>query len=222
MKALTRSIVRTPLATAAVATFVLALAYPAAAQKAPASGAKAPARSAPPADIAAAAAKGVATPADYVIGPDDQLSILFWRDKDLSGDVTVRPDGKISVPLLNDVQAAGLTPDQLREKLEDAAKKFIDDPNATVVVKQINSLRVFITGQVAKPGPYALTSPTTVLQLISTAGGLNEYAKSKDIMITRTENGRQIALKFNYRDVIKGKNLKQNIVLKSGDTIIVP
>lgn len=186
--------------------------------KSPAASAKA----APPADIAAAAAKGVTAPPDYVIGPDDQLAILFWRDKDISGDVTVRPDGKISLPLLNDIQAAGLTPDQLREKIVDEAKRYIDDPNATVVVKGINSLKVFITGQVAKPGPYPLTSPTTVLQLISTAGGLNEYAKEKGIMIMRTENGRQTAMHFNYKDVVRGKNLKQNILLKPGDTVIVP
>ena len=186
--------------------------------KSPAASAKAT----PPADIAAAAAKGVTAPPDYVIGPDDQLAILFWRDKDISGDVTVRPDGKISLPLLNDIQAAGLTPDQLREKIVDEAKRYIDDPNATVVVKGINSLKVFITGQVAKPGPYPLTSPTTVLQLISTAGGLNEYAKEKGIMIMRTENGRQTAMHFNYKDVVRGKNLKQNILLKPGDTVIVP
>ncbi|HEY3884935.1 MAG TPA: polysaccharide biosynthesis/export family protein [Vicinamibacterales bacterium] len=219
MKALIRSLIRTPLGGLVFSASLLAAAHPAAAQKA-----KSPstARPAPPAEIAAAAAKGVVAPADYVIGPDDQLSILFWRDKDISGDVTVRPDGKISLPLLNDVQAAGLTPEELRAKLVDEAKRYIDDPNATVVVKQINSLKVFITGQVAKPGPYPLTAPTTVLQLISTAGGLNEYAKSKSIVIMRTENARQVALHFNYRDAIKGKNLKQNLLLKAGDTVIVP
>lgn len=221
MKALTHFIVRTPLSTAAALAFVLGVAYPAAAQRATSAPATKPPASAPAA-AAAPAAKSVATPSDYVIGPDDELSIMFWRDKDLSGDVTVRPDGKISLPLLNDVQAAGLTPDQLREKLVDAAKKYVDDPSATVVVKQINSLRVFITGQVSKPGPYALTAPTTVLQLISTAGGLNEYAKSKDILIMRTENGRQVGLHFNYKDVVKGKNLKQNVQLQAGDTVIVP
>lgn len=223
MKALTRFIVRTALPTAAAVAFVLGVASPAAAQRASAAPAtKPPAPTAQPTAATTAAAKGVATPSDYVIGPDDELSIMFWRDKDLSGDVTVRPDGKISLPLLNDVQAAGLTPDQLREKLVDAAKKYVDDPSATVVVKQINSLRVYITGQVAKPGPYALTSPTTVLQLISTAGGLNEYAKSKEILIMRTQDGRQVGLHFNYKDVVKGKNLKQNVQLQAGDTVIVP
>ncbi|MGH9411802.1 MAG: polysaccharide biosynthesis/export family protein [Vicinamibacterales bacterium] len=220
MNALIRPIVRPRVAAAALCASLLA-AYPAAAQtrsvKTPA-----PAHSTPPAEIAAAAAKGVTAPSDYVIGPDDQLSILFWRDKDLSADVTVRPDGKISLPLLNDVQAAGLTPEQLREKVTEDAKRFIEDPNASVVVRQINSLKVFITGQVAKPGPYALTAPTTVLQLISTAGGLNEYAKSKKIVIMRTENGRPMSYAFNYNEVTNRRKLQQNILLKAGDTVIVP
>ncbi len=168
------------------------------------------------------APKGVAPPADYVIGPDDQLSVMFWRDKDLSTDVTVRPDGKITLPLLNDVQAAGLRPDQLREKIAEQAKRYLEDPQPTVVIKQINSRKVFITGQVAKAGPYNLMAPTTVLQLISMAGGLTEYAHSKKISIMRTENGRQIAYHFNYKDVAAGKNMKQNIELKPGDTVVVP
>lgn len=166
--------------------------------------------------------RGIAVPADYVIGPDDQLSVVFWRDKDLSADVTVRPDGKITLPLLNDVQAAGLRPDQLREKVVDEAKRYVQDPQPTVVVRQINSRRVFITGQVVKPGPYPLMAPTTVLQLISMAGGLTEYAHNKKISIMRTDNGRQIAYRFNYKDVAAGKNMRQNIELKPGDTVVVP
>jgi polysaccharide biosynthesis/export protein len=165
---------------------------------------------------------GVALPPGYVIGPDDLLGVLFWRDKDMSGDVAVRPDGKISLPLLNEIDAAGLTPEQLREKLTTAASKFLEEPNVTVVVKQINSRKVHITGAVAKPGAYPLTAPTTVLQLISMAGGLSEFAKAKEIMVVRVENGRQIAFKFNYKEVAAGKNLKQNIELKPGDSVIVP
>lgn len=168
------------------------------------------------------AAAGVAVPADYVIGPDDQLSVVFWRDKDMSAEVTVRPDGKITLPLLNDVQAAGLRPDQLRQKIADEAKRYVEDPQPTVVVRQINSRKVFITGQVAKPGPYQVMSPTTVMQLISMAGGLTEYAHSKKISIMRTENGRQVAYHFNYKDVAAGKNMRQNIELKPGDTVVVP
>jgi polysaccharide export outer membrane protein len=162
------------------------------------------------------------TPADYVIGPDDQLSVVFWREKDLSADVAVRPDGKISLPLLNDVQAAGLTPEQLRTALTTAAARYIEEPTVTVVVKQINSRKVFITGQVQRPGPYSLGGPTTVLQLISMAGGVLEYAKKKDIVVMRTENGRPVSYRFNYSQVSERKNLTQNIELKPGDTVIVP
>ena len=165
---------------------------------------------------------GAVIPPGYLIGPDDILTIVFWRDKDLSGDVKVRPDGMISLPLLNDVQAAGLTPEQLRAALIESAGKLMEEPSVAVVVKEINSRKVFVTGQVNKPGPYPLLAPTTVLQLIATAGGLLEYADSKNVRIMRTENGKPVSYKFNYKDVIKGKNLKQNIELKPGDTLIVP
>jgi polysaccharide export outer membrane protein len=124
---------------------------------------------------------------------------------------------------LNEIQAAGLTPSELRERLTDESKRYIEDPNVTVVVKQINSRKVFITGEVAKPGPYPLTAPTTVLQLIAMVGGLKEYADSKKIAVVRTDkNGRQTMFRFNLKDVIAGKNLRQNIELMPGDTIIVP
>ncbi|NUR56061.1 MAG: hypothetical protein HOQ29_16570 [Acidobacteria bacterium] len=162
------------------------------------------------------------TPPGYVIGPEDVLTILFWRDKDMSGDVVVRPDGKISTPLLNDVQAAGLSPDELRVRINEEASRYIEDPNATVVVKQINSRKVFITGEVEKPGAYVLTGPMTVLQLIANAGGFKEYAKRGDIVIMRTESGRQIQLKFDYSAVVAGRKLQQNVELKPGDTVVVP
>ncbi len=170
----------------------------------------------------AGATTSVTTPADYVIGPDDVLSVVFWRDKDMSTDVTVRPDGKISLPLLNDVVAAGLTPEQLRVQLTEVAGKFIEEPTVSVVVKAINSRRVFVTGQVNRPGPYPLSAQTTVLQLLATAGGVMEYADAKNIRVMRTEGGKEVSFKFNYKDVMQGKNLKQNIVLKPGDTIVVP
>lgn len=165
---------------------------------------------------------GVTPPAGYVIGPEDVLVVVFWRDKDMSGEVVVRPDGMISLPLINDMPAAGLTPDQLRLRLEEAAAKFIEEPNATVVVKQINSRKVFITGEVAKPGPYPLTGPITVLQLIAMAGGLHEYAKSERIVILRVLGGRQVSYRFNYKEVSKQKKLTQNIELEVGDTVVVP
>ncbi len=165
---------------------------------------------------------GVPTPADYLIGPDDVLAVVFWREKDMSTDVAVRPDGKISVPLLNDVQASGLTPEQLRVQLTEAAARFLEEPTVTVVVKAINSRKVFITGQVAKPGPYPLAGAMTVLQLISMAGGVLEYADTKNITIIRTESGRPVPYRFNYKDVTRRKSLGQNIELRPGDTVIVP
>ena len=128
----------------------------------------------------------------------------------------------ISLPLLNDIQAAGLTPEQLRVAITQGATKFVEEPTVSVVVKAINSRKVFITGQVGKPGPYPLGGPTTVLQLIATAGGVAEYANKSKIVILRKENGKQTTLPFNYEDVMKGKNLAQNIELKPGDTVIVP
>ena len=161
-------------------------------------------------------------PADYVIGTDDVLTIVFWREKDLSGEVAVRPDGRISLPLLNDIDAAGLTPEQLRLRVTEAASKLLEEPTVTVVVKQINSRKVYITGQVGKPGPYPLTGLTNVVQLITMAGGVLEYADEKNISILRTENGRQVRLRFNFDEVKKGKKLEQNILLKPGDSVIVP
>ena len=160
---------------------------------------------------------------DYVIGPDDLLSVVFWRDQQLSGDVLVRPDGKISLPLLDDVQAAGLTPKQLRDRLVGEARRFVSEPVATVVVRQVNSRKVYITGFVARPGQYALTSAMTALQLIATAGGLQDFAKSKEIRIVRTENGKSTSIRFDYDEITKNpEKAAQNIELKPGDTIIVP
>ena len=160
---------------------------------------------------------------NYVIGPDDVLSVVFWRDKDMSCDVVVRPDGKISLPLVNDIQAGGLTPSELGDAVNAAARRFVEEPSVTVVVKQINSRKVFITGQIEKPGPYPINGPTTVVQLISLAGGLKEFTDGKRILIMRTDkSGRQMARLFNYREVIAGKNLDQNIELQPGDTVVVP
>jgi polysaccharide export outer membrane protein len=168
---------------------------------------------------------GIPLPADYVIGPADVLQISFWKDATLTSDVTVRPDGRISFWLINDIQAAGLTPEQLRESITKAAGKFFQEtPTVLVSVKAINSRQVFITGEVAKPGPYPLLVPTTVVQLIATAGGLLEYADSDNITIIRVENGQPVSYRFNYKDVAKRKtgSLKQNILLKPGDSVVVP
>ena len=163
-----------------------------------------------------------AASADYVIGPDDVLSISFWREKDLTTEVSVRPDGKVTLPLLNDIVAAGLTPEQLRDSIRTAAKAYLEDPTPTVVVKEVKSRRVFITGQVEKPGPYPLNDQLNVLQLIAVAGGLKEFADGKHITVMRPQNGAIITLPFNYQDVVHRRHLEQNIALRPGDTVVVP
>lgn len=170
--------------------------------------------------VPAAVAPAVDT--SFTIGPDDVLQVLYWRDKDTSAEVMVRPDGKITLPLLNDIQAAGLTPDQLREVIQKASEKYFQDPNVSVVVKAINSRKVYVTGAVGKPGPYMLTSRTTVLQMLANAGGLGDFAKKDKIAVLRTVDGETKRFPFNYKDVIQGKNLEQNIELRPGDTVIVP
>jgi polysaccharide export outer membrane protein len=169
------------------------------------------------------AATGVPlVPPSYVIGPEDVLQVTFWRDADMSGEVIVRPDGKISLPLLNDVQAAGLTPEQLRARIMENARNYVDTPNATVVVKAINSRKVFIMGAIEKPGTYPLAGGMTVLQLIATAGGLKEFAKTDEIRIIRRVDGRDVRLEFDYERVVSGRNLTQNIELTPNDTVVVP
>jgi polysaccharide export outer membrane protein len=168
------------------------------------------------------AAGAPALPPGYVIGAEDVLSIVFWKDADMSAQVVVRPDGKISLPLLNDIQVAGSTPEQLRAQLIQAASKYVEGPNATVVVKEVHSRKVFITGNVVKPGTFPLAGEMNVVQLIALAGGLQEYADAKNIVVMRTDGGPAQYLKFNYKDVIKQKNVQQNVSLKPGDTVVVP
>lgn len=176
----------------------------------------------------AAAPRATSTPAaatlpeGYVIGPEDVLVVTFWRDKELSGEVVVRPDGKISLPLLNDVQAAGYTPEQLAAVVKEAATKYIADPEATVIVEEIRSRKVSVLGEVGRQGTVSLTRDMNVLQLIAEVGGLLEYADRKNIVIIRSENGSERRLPFNYEDVIKGRGLQQNIMLKPGDIVLVP
>jgi polysaccharide export outer membrane protein len=165
---------------------------------------------------------GVQVPDDYVIGPEDLLVIGFWRDETISGDAIVRPDGKITLRLINDIQAAGLTTSQLRLNLEQAASKFLTDPTATVAVKAINSRKVHVIGEVGKVGAYPINAPMSVMQLLSIAGGVTEYAKKDKIQILRDVNGKTQSLKFNYQQVLEGKKLEQNILLKPGDTVTVP
>ena len=163
-----------------------------------------------------------AVPADYVIGPEDVLGIVFWREAEMSGDVTVRPDGRITLPLIGEIQAQGLRPEALRDQIQVAAGKYIADANVAVVIRLINSRKVFITGKVTSPGTFSLAGPRNVMQLIALAGGLTEFADSKNITIMRDAGGLTRSFKFNYKDVAKGKKLEQNIALQPGDTIVVP
>jgi polysaccharide export outer membrane protein len=176
-----------------------------------------------PAKAAAPEARGAApeVPAEYVIGADDTLHIAVWKEPDLSATLPVRPDGKISLPLLNDVPAAGLTPMQLAASITEKLKKYIADPRVTVVVTAMNSRRIFVTGEVVHSGAIPLLPNMTLLQALSSAG-FTQFANVKGIYLLRTENGRQVKLPFNYKEVVKGNHPEQNIMLKPGDTVVVP
>jgi len=160
-------------------------------------------------------------PSDYVIGPDDTLRIAVWKEPDLSATLPVRPDGKISLPLLDDVQAAGLTPMQLSGAIREKLKKYVADPRVTVVVTAMNSQRIFVSGEVLHPGAMALLPNMTMLQALSSAG-FTQFANLKSIYLLRIENGQQTKIPFNYKEVVKGAHPEENILLKPGDTIVVP
>lgn len=161
--------------------------------------------------------------ADYLIGSEDVLQVSVWKEPDFSAAaIPVRADGKISLPLLNDVQAAGLTPQQLSRNIADKLRQYVAEPRVTVIVTAMNSRRAYVMGQVMRQGAVSLVSNITVLQAISAAGGLGQFANGKKIYILRTENGKQQRLAFNYNEVIKGTHPEQNIFLKPGDTVVVP
>lgn len=169
----------------------------------------------------AAAAKGVNSET-YKIGPQDVLRIDVWREEQLTRTVPVRPDGKVTLPLVNDVQAAGLTPMELATVVREGMKKYLNDPQVTVSVTEINSRRVYVTGEVARAGAFPLLPNMSVLQALSSSGGFTQFAKLKNIYVLRLENGKQIKLPFNYKDVVSGKKPEQNLLLEPGDVIVVP
>jgi len=173
------------------------------------------------ADKAMIAASASQAGPDYVIGPEDVLHISVWKETELTTTLPVRPDGKISLPLLDDVQASGLTPKQLAASVTEKLKKYIADPHVTVVVNQINSKRIYLVGEVVHVGAMAMLPDMTVLQALSSAG-LNQFANTKRIYVLRTENGRQQKLPVDYRRLVKGEQIEQNYVLQPGDTIVVP
>jgi polysaccharide export outer membrane protein len=159
----------------------------------------------------------------FVIGADDVLSISVWKEPEVSRLVPVRSDGKISLPLAGEVQAAGTTPRQLEKSIAAKLQSYISEPEVTVIVQQINSQKFNILGLVSKPGAYPLTNSATVLDAIALAGGFRDFAKQKSIYILRQNpDGSQTRIPFNYKDVIKGKNVEQNIRLQPRDTIVVP
>lgn len=159
---------------------------------------------------------------EYKIGPQDLLRIDVWKESEISRTVPVRPDGKISLPLLNDIQAAGFTAMQLSAAITEGLKKYVMNPQVTVTVAEINSRRVYVTGEVTKPGAFPLLPDMTVLQALSGSGGFTQFAKLKGIYVLRMENGKQVKHPFNYKDVVSGKAAQQNILLQPGDVVVVP
>lgn len=170
------------------------------------------------ADARSAAAGAPVDPKAYIIGPEDVLRVLVWREPENSGTFTVRPDGKIALPLIGEVQAAGLTPDNLRTNVADGLQKILTHPEVTVIVEKVNSKKYYIQGEINKPGAYPLVVPTTVLEALVNAGGFRDFANMKKITILR---GTQ-RFKFNYKEVSKGRKMEQNIQLQPGDQIFVP
>lgn len=158
----------------------------------------------------------------YLIGCGDRLKIVVWNHEDVSADVVVQPDGKISIPLVGDIQARGLTVEALRNEINTRMSEFIFEPSVSVAVSEVNSLKVYILGEVNSPGPYTLDSYTDVLTAIAEAGGFTIYAKKDNIQILRTIGQQELKIKFNYSQVIRGKNIVQNIPLRAGDVVIVP
>jgi polysaccharide export outer membrane protein len=189
------------------------------AQTAPLSGSPAPAEVTPRPSNASGSA-GVDN-AHYIIGAEDTLQITVWKEPSLSGTIPVRPDGMISLVLVGDLRAAGRTPMQLSDDITAKLKKYIQDPNVSVLVMGVNSQKVFLVGEVGHVGPIMMTAGMTPLQAIAAAGGLSPYANSKKIYILRGEAGKQQKIPFNYKQALKGEDT-QGIVLKPGDTIVVP
>lgn len=175
-----------------------------------------------PTDIPSTAPTSV-RPDSYIIGAEDVLSIYVWKEPEMSKTIPVRPDGMISLPLVGEIKAVGYTPVQLQDVLAAAMKKYVSEPQVTVVVEKISSLSFNIVGEIARPGSYPLTRRMTVLDAVAQAGGFKDFAKTKKVYVLRpAANGTQARLPFNYNDVIHGKNEQQNIELQPRDTIVVP
>ena len=178
-----------------------------------------------PAQTSAPAPAPAAAPADtgeYRIGSDDVLHINVWKEPELSGQVSVRPDGKVSLALLNDIQAAGKTPIELANEITEKIKQYVSDPRVTVTVVQMNSRRIFIMGEAARAGAFPMLPHMTLMQALSSAGGMSPYANVKKMYLLRNESGKQTKIPINYKALISGNAPEQNIELKPGDTIVIP
>jgi len=173
----------------------------------------------------AARADGITTQtvdAAYIVQPGDTLGVTVWKEQDLQGEILVRPDGGMTFPLAGEIAAAGHTVEDIRKTLQARLSKYIPDPVVTVLVKKTDGSRIFVVGKVARPGDFLLIRPMDVMQALSLAGGATPYADVNGIRILRRDGTRQEEFRFRYDDVRRGKNLSQNILLKSGDTVVVP
>ena len=166
--------------------------------------------------------QSVNTANHYLIGPTDILQIYVWKEPELTRDVTVMPDGKITFPLIGEIQAQGRTVTDLKKTISDKLENYVTAPEVTVIVNESRSRRIYTQGKLNRPGPYPLEPDMTVLQAISTAGGFAEWADEKRILIIRRDGGKEVQIRFNYKEYISGENLEQNILLKPNDTIVVP
>ncbi len=172
------------------------------------------------ADVCCGAEVSEAT--EFYLGPGDLLEVSVWKDEALSRQVVVRPDGKISFPLIGDVVAQGRAVDQLRQAIEAKIRTFVPDAPVNVMVIQVGSPKVYVVGKVLKPGLYIMGEPLRVMQILAMAGGMTPFAKKDDILIIREKHGEQKVFKFNYSNVAEGEKLDQNIRLEPGDTVVVP
>lgn len=159
---------------------------------------------------------------EYLLGPEDVLDVLVWKNEDLSRTVAIRPDGKVSLPLIGDVQAAGLTSSQLRDSIKERLREYKETPEVSILVREINSFSVFVLGEVARPGKFQLRSETTLLQALTLSGGFTQYAALDRIVLLRRIGGRETRMKIRFNDIVDGKDPEANVVLQRGDTIVVP
>lgn len=158
----------------------------------------------------------------YVIQSNDLLELFVWKEPELTRKVLVRPDGRISFPLVQDLQAAGMTPGELKAQIEAKLKEFLESPDVTVIVEAIQSYRIYVTGKVQKPGALTVEKPVTVLQALAMAGGLQEFANGAEMTVIRDSGDENVLLRVNYKNVVQGKNPEQNVLLRSGDVVVVP